>query len=211
MLTVYGLLLVFLVIYFLSSWGNFRPSEISSNPLRLKVINGLASEECQNHLRETSFHNCPVKSFIVEWKRGGLCALNSLGRKSQWLQNTANKRHSCVKKKKTPELQSPLISWLSASHGHWAALRNLRKHKSFTNGKLKVFLKREISLLSAYSTLGRGLQNVKFWSNFQVEHKGHHFICGSMGTMFFFPPISGTWLIHFRYKSFHQRKRISCF
>ena len=30
-----------------------------------------------------------------------------------------------------------------ASHDQGAALRNLRKHESFTNGKLKVFFKSE--------------------------------------------------------------------
>ena len=69
MFTVGGVLLVFLIIYFLSSWGNFGSSEISSNPLRLKVISDLASEKCQNHLGGTSFHYCPVNRFIVELKR----------------------------------------------------------------------------------------------------------------------------------------------
>ena len=144
MLTVCGFLLVFLAIYFPSSWGNFWSSEISSNPLRLKVINGPASEECQNRLRETSFHVHPVNSFIVEQRGNCMTWILEEEKVSDSKIGQTRDKTLMGEKKTTPNMSfSAFYQLATASHDQGATLRNLRKLESFTNGKLTVFFKSE--------------------------------------------------------------------
>lgn len=169
MLTVCGFLLVFLAIYFLSSWGNFWSSEISSNPLRLKVINGPASEECQNRLRETSSHVHPVNSFIVEQR--GNCMTWILEEEKVSDSKIGQTRDKTLMGKKKKNTKHELQCFLSAGYCQpWPRSYFKKPQKTWILYKWEThgIFQEWIFLFFIYNPLGRSLQNVKVWS---ISHR----------------------------------------